>query len=72
MMLSGRNVPVECLADRENTDVTQLAHPARCPAAMTDLEAAWAAAHENTPEGWYVGKPGGYTRPVSVTVGPRR
>ena len=24
---------------------------------MTDLEAAWAAVHENTPEGWYVGKP---------------
>ena len=24
---------------------------------MTDLEAAWAAVHDNTPEGWYVGKP---------------
>ena len=23
-----------------------------------DLEAAWAALHENTPEGWYVGQPG--------------
>ena len=25
---------------------------------MTDLEAAWDAVHENTPEGWYVGRPG--------------
>ena len=24
---------------------------------MIDLEAAWAAVHENTPEGWYVGQP---------------
>ena len=24
---------------------------------MTDLEAARAAVHEDTPEGWYVGKP---------------
>ena len=23
-----------------------------------DLEAAWATVHENTPEGWYVGRPG--------------
>jgi hypothetical protein len=22
-----------------------------------DLEAAWAAIHENTPPGWYVGQP---------------
>jgi hypothetical protein len=22
------------------------------------LKAAWAAVHENTPEGWYVGRPG--------------
>ena len=25
---------------------------------MTDLEASWAAVHENTPEGWYVGRQG--------------
>ena len=25
---------------------------------MTDLEAAWYAVHDNTPEGWYVGRPG--------------
>ena len=25
---------------------------------MTDLEAAWNAVHDNTPEGWYVGRPG--------------
>ena len=25
---------------------------------MTNLEAARAAVHENTPEGWYVGRPG--------------
>jgi hypothetical protein len=24
---------------------------------MTDLEAAWAAVHENKPAGWYVGQP---------------
>ena len=24
---------------------------------MTDLEAAWAAVHDDTPEGWYVGQP---------------
>ena len=24
---------------------------------MTDLEAAWSAVHENTPDGWYVGQP---------------
>ena len=23
-----------------------------------DLEVAWAAVHDNTPDGWYVGKPG--------------
>ena len=27
---------------------------ARYPRSMTDLEAAWAAVHENTPDGWYV------------------
>ena len=35
----------------------ELAHPARYPPSMTDLEAAWDAIHENTPEGWYVGQP---------------
>ena len=25
---------------------------------MTDLEAAWAAVHDATPPGWYVGRPG--------------
>lgn len=25
---------------------------------MTGLQAAWAAVHENTAEGWYVGRPG--------------
>ena len=24
---------------------------------MTDLEAAWATVHDNTPDGWYVGQP---------------
>ncbi|MGD8487110.1 MAG: hypothetical protein PVH07_10770 [Chloroflexota bacterium] len=23
-----------------------------------DLKAAWAAVHDNTPDGWYVGRPG--------------
>ncbi len=24
----------------------------------SDLDAAWAAVHDNTPDGWYVGRPG--------------
>jgi len=38
---------------------SEMAHPARYPAPMTDpeLAAAWAAVHDATPEGWYVGRP---------------
>ena len=35
----------------------KLERASRYPRAMTDLEAAWAAVHENTPKDWYVGKP---------------
>ena len=41
----------------------ELAQPTRYAAPMTDLEAAWTAVHENTPEGWYVGPQWVYGRP---------
>ena len=49
-------LPLRLILPRASSN---LAQPARYPAPMTDpeLEAAWAAVHDATPEGWYVGQP---------------
>ncbi len=37
----------------EEGRANQLPRPPRYPTLVTDLEAAWAAVHEHTPEGWW-------------------
>ena len=57
----GQSIPTPDEATRK------LAHASRYAADMTEyddaLRAAWAAVHENTPEGWYVGPQWVYGRP---------